>query len=200
LYASAEQDFAPFLKEQLSGVILSGSPRDAWTEDPVNTRLCDLVHACAKANLPFLGVCYGHQILARAFGGKVARHPQGLELGNTQVGLTAPGQSCPLFAGFPQQFDVLSSHADAVLELPSEAELLVEGQFTRVQGFQIGQHLFGVQFHPESDPDTMRFLWSTRREAWRKRVSFDLDKTLDDLQPTPMAANMLRNFIMRSAV
>jgi GMP synthase (glutamine-hydrolysing) len=177
------------------GVIVTGSPRDAWTDDPVNLRLCELVGVCRQRSLPFLGVCYGHQILGRALGAPVARHPGGLELGNTPVRLTDAGQRSPLFAGFPAQFDVLSSHADTVLEVPRGSELLVQGAFTEVQGLSEGGVLFGVQFHPEMDPDTLRFLWSTRLASWRPRVKFDLDQTLDALQPTPVAPGIFRNFI-----
>jgi GMP synthase (glutamine-hydrolysing) len=197
LYVNAEDDVLAAVQHQIYGVIVSGSPRDAWVDDPVNEKLCSLVGFCQREGIPFLGVCYGHQILARALGGRVARHPEGLELGNTPVELTPEGQRSALFSGFPKNFDVLSSHADAVLELPSETELLVRGEFTPVQGFHWQNRLFGVQFHPETDPDTLRFLWSTRRDLWRPKVMFDLDQVLDNLQSTPMAGNVLRNFVNR---
>ena len=190
----AENDPVSAVHGDLDGVVVSGSPRDAWSDDPVNHTLMDLVRVCEQRDLPFLGVCYGHQILARAWGGTVARHPGGLELGNTPVTLTDAGRACPLFEGIPARFDVLSSHVDAVLQLPPDAELLVEGAFTSCQGFRRGARQFGVQFHPETDPDTLRFLWSVRRDLWRPQVSFDLDARLDGLQPTPIAANILRNF------
>ena len=194
---SAEDDLFGAVRENVDGVIVSGSPRDAWADDPVNERLCELVVHCRDHTVPFLGVCYGHQILGRALGGTVARHPAGLELGNTPVELTAAGLASPLFAGFPARFEVLSSHADAVLSLPANAALLVRGAVTEIQGFQCGPSLYGLQFHPETDPDTLRFLWSVRRETWRSRVSFDLDHVLDHLQPTPLAATVLRNFVTR---
>jgi GMP synthase (glutamine-hydrolysing) len=192
---AADDDVLGALREDVDGVILSGSPRDAWADDPVNERLCNLVVHCREKSVPFLGVCYGHQILGRALGATVARHPAGLELGNTPVTLTASGLASPLFAGFPPRFDVLSSHVDAVLTLPPAADLLARGEFTEIQGFQCGSTLYGVQFHPETDPETLRFLWSVRRPVWRSRVSFDLDQVLDHLQSTPLAATLLRNFV-----
>lgn len=193
----AEENVLGAVTSGLDGVILSGSPRDAWTDDPVNHRLTEVVRHCQDQEIPLLGVCYGHQILARALGAKVGRHPEGLELGNTPVELTVAGQVSPLFAGFPERFDVLSSHADAVLDLPPGAELLARGRHTKTQAFSWGDRLFGVQFHPETDPETLRFLWNPRRETWRSRVRFDLDGVLDNLRPTPMAVNVLRNFVLR---
>ncbi|MCL4178068.1 MAG: type 1 glutamine amidotransferase [Verrucomicrobia bacterium] len=194
---AAEDDLLGAVASGVDGVIVSGSPRDAWAADPVNERLCQLVLHCRERALPFLGVCYGHQILGRALGASVARHPGGLELGNTPVELTAAGRSCELFAGFPPSFEVLSSHADAVLNLPDGAELLVRGAFTEIQGFRCGPSLYGVQFHPEMDPEILRFLWSTRRELWRPRVSFDLDQVLEELRPAPQAVGVLGNFVTR---
>ncbi len=192
---SAEADVMPALNDGVDGVIISGSPRDAWNHDPVNLRLCEMVIACRDRGVPVLGVCYGHQLLGRALGGLVGRHPQGLELGNTQVELTDAGRASALFADLPEKFNVLSSHADAVQEMPPHCELLVRGQFTLNQGFHWGNQLFGVQFHPETDPDILRFIWSIRRDSWRGKVAFDLDHTLDHLQPTPDAGNILRNFV-----
>ena len=193
---SAEADFWPVLEEEADGVIISGSPRDAWNGDPINHKLIQVIASCQQRRVPLLGVCYGHQLLGRALGASVGRQPHGLELGNTPVSLTDAGRRSPLFSGLPDRFDVLSSHADAVLELPPECELLVRGDFCPVQGFHWRNQLFGVQFHPETDPDTLRFIWSARRDSWRPRVSFDLDQTLDQLRPTPAAGSILRNFVV----
>jgi GMP synthase (glutamine-hydrolysing) len=185
----------PAALAEVDGVIVSGSPRDAWSDDPVNDLLCELVRRCQERSVPFLGVCYGHQLLARALGGVVNRHPDGLELGNTLVRLTPAGRASPLFTGITDAFTVISSHADAVLTPAPGTELLVRGDFTENQGFHWRNLLFGVQFHPETDPETLRFIWSTRRDAWRPQVRFDLDQVLEGLEPTPMAANILRNFV-----
>jgi GMP synthase (glutamine-hydrolysing) len=194
---SAEDDPAAILRHRTQGVIVSGSPRDAWNDDPVNARLCELIAAWRDRGVPVLGVCYGHQILGRALGGQVARHPAGLALGNTTVELTPAGRNCALFAGLPDRFEVLSSHADAVLEMPPGCTLLARSAHTEIEAFHWNHQLFGVQFHPETDPEVLHFLWQPRRETWRSRVSFDLDATLAALRPTPAGAAMLRNFVQR---
>jgi GMP synthase (glutamine-hydrolysing) len=178
----------------VDGVILSGSPRDAWAADPVNDRLAAVILECQRREVPFLGVCYGHQLLGRVLGGRVGREPAGLELGNAPVELTEAGRQSPLFAGLPDRFEVLQSHQDAVLSLPPGAELLARGTHTVVQAFQQGERLWGVQFHPEQDPAVVRFVWEPRRATWRERVAFDLDARLAGLRPTPWAARVLRNF------
>jgi GMP synthase (glutamine-hydrolysing) len=192
---SAENAPAAMLQLDVQGVILSGSPRDAWNDDPVNARLGELIVAWRDRGLPLLGVCYGHQILGRALGGRVGRHPGGLALGNTEVELTSAGRDCPLFAGLPDRFDVLSSHVDAVLQMPPGCELLARSGHTEIEAFHWNHQLFGVQFHPETDPGVLRFLWQPRRETWRSRVSFDLDERLAGLRPAPAGPMILRNFV-----
>ncbi|HYD84617.1 MAG TPA: gamma-glutamyl-gamma-aminobutyrate hydrolase family protein, partial [Opitutus sp.] len=191
---SADGDLAPATAPGVNGVILSGSPRDAWSNDPVNEKLCAVVRACQDRWIPFLGVCYGHQILGRALDARVARHPEGWELGSTSVELTAAGQVSPLFDGLPSRFSVLSSHLDSVQTIPKGCDLLARGAFTPIQSFHWQHRLFGVQFHPEMNPDIVRFLWAPRRERWRGHTSFDLDRTLDEMPSAPLAPRILKNF------
>ena len=177
------------------GIIISGSPRDAWSDDPVNELLCKFLAEVKSRSIPFLGVCYGHQVLGRAMGGHVARHPLGLQLGNVEVTLNDAGRACPLFDGLPDEVEFICGHADAVLEAPKNAELLASSPLTQVQSFRIGENMFGVQFHPEFTPEILEFLWRRRIEKWQPKVSIDIGKTLDGLRPVPHSVRIFANFI-----
>ncbi|MEW6157907.1 MAG: gamma-glutamyl-gamma-aminobutyrate hydrolase family protein [Verrucomicrobiota bacterium] len=191
----AEADVVRAIRHGADGVIISGSPRDAWTDDPMNDKLCEAIFECRDLGVPFLGVCYGHQLLGRALGGEVAPHPKGFELGTIPIQLTTAGERFPLFAGIASEFEVLLSHADAVLTMPAGCELLATGSFTTIQSFHWNHQLMGVQFHPELDPESLRFIWSARRAVWRDKVTFDLDAVLDQLRPAPLAAKIFHNFV-----
>ncbi len=176
-------------------VISSGSPRDAWVDDPVNDRALDVVEHCREAGKPFLGVCYGHQLLGRALHANVGRQPAGYELGNVDVTLTDEGAACPLFEGLPRRLPVIESHQDAVLELPDGARLLATGECP-VQAFDFNGNMLAVQFHPEMDPAVLQFVWGEpRRELWRPKLNFDLDERLAGLKQTPAAPRIFQNFI-----
>lgn len=180
----------------VQGVIISGSPRDAWVDDPVNDSVLRVVEHCRTNDIPILGVCYGHQILGRALNGKVGRHPGGYELGNVNVTLTDEGASSPLFSGLPRQLGVIESHQDAVLELPPGARLLATGSHTIVQAFDFENRLLAVQFHPEMSPEVLQFVWGEpRRALWRPRLPFHLDARLAGLESAPASARVLQNFI-----
>lgn len=192
--SAADVEPAAIAAPGIIGIVMSGSPRDAWVPDPINAKLSEVIHQCHRRALPFLGVCYGHQLLGVAMGARVGREPAGVELGNVPIALTEAGRNDPLFAGVPAEFSALQSHQDAVLSLPDGAELLATGRHTRIQGFRWGEWLRGVQFHPEHDPEILRFIWEPRRATWRERCTFDIDARLRELQPTPCGPQILRNF------
>lgn len=182
-------------RPEIAGVLISGSPRDAWAPDPVNDRLAKVILACHENKTPLLGVCYGHQLMGVALGAKVGRDPAGVEFGNTPIELTEAGRRDPLFAGIPEVFDAMESHQDSVQTLPEGAVLLASGRHTPIQGFRYGEWLRGVQFHPEHDPEILRFIWEPRRVTWRDRCDFDIDARMRALQPTPAGPIVLKNFL-----
>jgi len=98
---------------------------------------------------PVLGICFGHQLIARALGGIVERHVKGPEAGTVEVELTDAGQRDPLFAGLPVRFGVQQGHEDHVARLPPGAVLLARNDHTPVQAFAHGPMLRAIQFHPE---------------------------------------------------
>ena len=183
------------VREFARGVIISGSPRDAWAADPINDELSEVIVECRDRRIPFLGVCYGHQLLAQVLGAKVGRHRDGLQLETVKMELTAAGRDCSLFRRMPDRFPVLSSHADVVFECPPNCELLARGGQTEVQAIGFQEYLFGVQFHPEMDPEIVRFLWEPRLDDWKDLVSFDIGSRLAQLTPTPDASLILKNFV-----
>ena len=180
-----------------NGVMITGSPRDAWADDPINELMCALVGSCMEREIPFLGVCYGHQILGRALGARVGRHPQGLQLGPVTMNLTEEGQEDCLFGGMENAFEALSGHADYVRQCPDAGVLLASGGDTEVQAMRIGARTYGVQFHPEMNADILKFLWQARIAAWESEVSFDLRQRVEEIYDTPVAVQVLKNFVER---
>ena len=179
--------------EGADGVVISGSPRDAWSEDPEVLRLLGFARQLLLGRQPVLGVCFGHQLLARAAGGDVRRSSMGWEVGATRVHLTPAGVESPLFAGFDEEFAAIQSHRDAVSALPPGATVLAMNAHTPIQAFSLEKRIFGVQFHPEMNGEILRRRWSERREQWRGQVSFDLDHALDSADAD--ASRVLRNFL-----
>ncbi len=175
------------------GIVISGSARDAWTDDPEILSLLDFTQNVISRCQPVLGVCFGHQLLGRALGGDVGRNPAGWEVGATTVELTAEGQKDPLFAGFDKQFAAIQSHRDAVFALPPAVKVLATNARAPIQAFGADDRIFGVQFHPEMDGEILRHRWKERREKLRGQVGFDLDQALDTAEAD--ASRVLTNFV-----
>ncbi len=129
------------LKLSPSAFILSGGPASVYEEGAPS-----LPPYILKCNAPILGICYGMQLLAHSFGGKVAPAPR-KEFGPAVLEVVNPD---PLFVGMPSRFQVWMSHGDRVEELPPDFEVLAR---TENSPYAVIAHrklpIFGLQFHPE---------------------------------------------------
>lgn len=154
---------APPPLDAADGWIVTGARSSVVGDDPEAAGLLDWIGRAIADEAPLLGVCYGHQALAAAAGGRVVRHPQGWELGTVDVELTEAGREDRLFAGLPDRFRVQATHEDAV-EAPGEGATVLAGNaHTRVQALAVGPAARGVQFHPEVTPPIERDFVDRRR-------------------------------------
>lgn len=130
------------------GCVLTGSRASVYWEEPWIADLREWVGEAVGRGVPFLGVCFGHQLLADALGGTVEAMDD-YEIGYRTV--THDGES-PLLDGVSEEFTAFTTHSDRVTELPPGAEQFAENDYG-VHGFRAGD-VFAVQFHPEYDPET----------------------------------------------
>lgn len=103
---------------------------------------------------PYLGVCLGHQLLATALGGEVAKTEMG-EVGVFDVALTAEGRAHPAFAGLPEFMPVMQWHHAEVTRIPQSATILAQSERSAVQALAIDRHAVSTQFHCEFSPQTV---------------------------------------------
>ena len=130
------------------GVVVTGSAASVYEDEPWIEALVEWVREAYDRDLPILGVCFGHQVLAAALGGTVEAMGA-YEIGYREVRRT--GDSL-LLDGLDDEFTVFTTHRDAVVELPPEAAVTAENEYG-IHGFRHG-HAFAVQFHPEYDVET----------------------------------------------
>lgn len=148
-----------------SGIIITGSHAMLTDGDLWISRTLRWIAAAVEKEIPVLGICFGHQMLARAMGGDVDYHPRGREIGTVAVSLTPEGAEDPLLADMPKVFPVHATHAQTVTRLPSGALLLATNPFEPHHAFRIGRWAWGVQFHPEFSADVMNAYIDKQREA-----------------------------------
>ena len=132
----------PAIDASVRGVILSGSPFSVRDE---NAPTPDL--SAIKGKLPLLGVCYGAQFLASAFGGEVQPAPS-REYGRAM--LTVGDASDALMRGLPARTQVWMSHGDTITSVPDTYRVIASTEDVRYAAFRIeGERSWGIQFHPE---------------------------------------------------
>lgn len=114
----------------------------------------DWIPTALDAQLPYLGICLGGQMLARVLGAKVAPHPDGhVEMGYHPIRPTDAGRSY-----FDGPLTVYQFHREG-FDVPCGGTLLAEGDSFANQCFRYGDRAYGVQFHPEVTLD-MKQRWS----------------------------------------
>lgn len=142
---------------QIAGVIVTGS-HDMVTDDaPWIAHTRQWLRALAHQQVPLLGICFGHQLLAQALGGHVSVHPGGLELGSVNIHtLQRAAQHDPLWSGMPTSFAAHAVHYQSVRTLPAGAQVLAGNAHEPHHAFRWGAHAWGVQFHPEFSAPAMQ--------------------------------------------
>jgi GMP synthase (glutamine-hydrolysing) len=137
------------------GLVVLGGAMGAYDDEVapwlVPTRV--LLAEAAERDIPTLAICLGHQLLAVANHGRVQRQPVH-HVGVTPVGLIAAAGTDPLFAGLEPDASALHWNNDLVVETPPGAVVLARSRFG-VQAFRIGSSVYGVQFHPEVEVETV---------------------------------------------
>jgi GMP synthase (glutamine-hydrolysing) len=143
---------------EIAGVVVLGGVMnvDQTAAYPFLLPERDFLQASVAADIPLLGICLGGQLLARTLGARVtrARLP---ETGFFPLHPTEAARTDPLFSCFRDGDRMFQWHEDA-FELPAGAGLLLTGDSVTNQAFRVGERAWGVQFHPEVNPELL--------EAW----------------------------------
>ena len=177
----------------LAAVIITGSPAMVTDRAPWSERTADWLRQAAGYPLPILGICYGHQLLAHAFGGVVGNHPHGTEVGSVDIWQTPTARQDPLFSVLPRQFIGHVTHTQSVLTLPPGARLLAHNDYEPHQAFVLGEQIWGVQFHPEFNQEITRHYIVAQQEAL-ERQGRDVPQLYADVQEHPYGQQLLQRF------
>jgi GMP synthase (glutamine-hydrolysing) len=111
----------------------------------------ELLRVAADEQVPALGICLGHQLMASALGGKVERNPLGQQVGVLPVGWTGAARSDRLFGPLATMRRGVQWNNDLVTRLPADAVELARTDRGEGQVARFGPAMWGVQLHPEVD-------------------------------------------------
>ena len=132
------------INSNIKGLILSGGPLNVYEKDKFSFDKNIL-----KKNLPILGICFGHQILSKSFGGKV-KQSKHREFGLASINKRSNSKLLNGFFNKRNTSNVWMSHADQVTKIPKSFKIIASSQNSKFAAVEDPvNNYFGVQFHPE---------------------------------------------------
>ena len=156
-----EQGDYPADIDEVDAYLITGSKSSVYDDKPWIAALMDFVRELHARRKKLVGICFGHQIVAHALGGRTAKSEKGWGQG---LHTHTFSQTPEWHDGQAPEFDILVSHQDQVVENAEGAEVLASSEFCDNAVVQIGNHILTFQGHPEFVPGYSRAIMEYRRE------------------------------------
>lgn len=186
----------PEIKD-LAGIIITGSPSMVTDKHDWSEATIDWLKQFIDLDIPVLGVCYGHQLLARVLGGQVDWNPNGRQIGSVQIQLTKAVHADPLFSYLidskQKSIDYHATHLQSVTFLPKRVTLLGSTQLDPNHCFRYKQHIWGLQFHPEFNTKVIQDYVHARSQDISQE-GLNPDKILSGIIDNDNGIDLLKRF------
>jgi len=178
--------------EEHDAYLITGSRYGVYDDIEWIPALRQFVRDVGTADRKMVGICFGHQIMAEAYGGKVEKSKKGWGLGLHGYDV----KTKPWMSGALSKVRINALHQDQVVEAPAGAELIAGWDFCEFGGFQFSPKAISFQFHPEFSPAFFRDLIAARRGTIIPEDIADagLDSVRDE-NDAPSVARWLTTFI-----
>jgi GMP synthase (glutamine-hydrolysing) len=172
--------------------ITTGSRHSVNDDEPWIRSLEDFVREVAIAGVPFVGICFGHQLIAKALGGSVVKSERGWGIGVQEVDVHPD-------LGLGDSYLVLASHQDQVDTLPPGGEILGWNEHCPVSVMGVGKTIVGIQGHPEFEVVYSQALMESRRGTLIPEGTVDAALiTLDQTPDSERLADWILGYVDRA--
>ena len=177
-----------------AGTVITGSHDMVTEQTDWMNGAAEWIRQAVESGHPMLGICFGHQLMAAALGGEAGYHPDGMEIGTAEISLTDASAQDPLFSRYVRPFLGHVIHSQTALKLPPEATHLALNDHDAHHAFRVGDHAWGVQFHPEFDEAAIRN-YIHELEPKLTEEERDVPAILATVRATPESKSLLVAFV-----
>lgn len=158
VYAVLDEEL-PLSPQECEAWLVTGSRHGVYENLPWMLKLQDFIRAVWQAERPMIGICFGHQVIAAALGGRVEKSTKGWGVGLQEYIVKQPQD----WMGEQQSFTLNAMHQDQVVELPASAEVFASSEFCEYAGLIYGGRILSFQGHPEFSSEFEEELLKLRR-------------------------------------
>ena len=188
-------DIFPQSADECDAYLVTGSKHGVYDNLPWMITLSEFIRQIVTAKKRLTGVCFGHQIIATALGGKVIKVEQGFGIGMHQYKMVIPSSIAHLAqdGDFALQttFKVNVMHGDQVVELPPTAEIIAASDFCEFAGLYYPEGVLTYQGHPEFDNQFIRDLIEDKWERGQDWVDTNVKDQAMDSSAEGVSSNRL---------
>jgi len=175
--------------------VFTGGPAGVYEDMPWIRYVEQLVRDVVAAEKTVLGICFGHQLVAQALGGKVVKSDKGWGMGVHRVDVVARE---PWMQGGGEAVNVIVSHQDQVVEPPAGAKVLLATEFCPVGMMRVGDRIVTIQGHPEMKVGIVDTILEMRRDRVGEQVYTTGKASLDTPLDHGLIGDWLAQFVLRA--
>lgn len=187
-----EQGEYPRDIDEVDGYLITGSKYSVYDDRTWIATLMEFVRELHRRRKKLVGICFGHQLVAQALGGKTEKYSGGWGVGLHSYHFRRLPE---WHNGGDRDFQVLASHQDQVVENAEGAEVLAGSDFCKNAVCQVGDHILTFQGHPEFVPGYSRELLEYRRELLGEQVYQEGMASLQRPQQGERVGRWILNFL-----
>ncbi len=181
--------------ERFDGYLLTGSASSVYDDEPWITDAAAFVREVVDAGVPLAGVCFGHQLIAHALGGRVEKADVGWGAGVHTYSVTTPDGD-----GGATTMRLQAMHQDQVLTPPDGSVVWATSEFCPVAGYTVGDAVWTVQAHPEFTAALSDGIIGLRAERFGPELTARARATVNDPTDAAAVGSAIAAFLHRAAV
>jgi len=177
-------------------IIVGGSEFSVIDVFPQKAKIRKLIVKAMQASRPFLGICFGFQLLVESMGGIISKNHKTREFGTKQIKITSTGDENSIFYGMPSTFTVQQAHYWGTSQKPHNSVIIAKGENNILEGIKVlGAPAYGVQFHPELTKQDM----IERMEIYNSQASSPYhfsSQDMKNIKQSKASEKIITNFLV----